>query len=389
MKRNSKIYIAGHKGMVGSALVRCLETIGFSNLIVRTHSELNLERQADVEAFFKSEKPEFVFLAAAKVGGIWANDTSPAEFIYNNLIIQTNMLHAAWRSKVKRLLFLGSSCIYPRECPQPIKEEYLLTDKLEPTNEPYAIAKIAGVKMCHAYNRQYDVQFIPVMPTNLYGPNDNYDLKSSHVLPALIRKFHLAKLAENGNWKNIERDEQIYGSVPNNFFANLVAISEHQGYSVPPSVIRNGPCAKHSAAVTLWGSGSPYREFLHVEDLADACVLLMNLSMEKIQSVLSQNFNPAKFFDRRHTVETQVQIRHSPLINIGYGKDVTIKELADTIKEIIGFKGELEWDHTKPDGIPRKLLEVSRINALGWKPKIPLVEGIESTYGAYSDQYMK
>ena len=375
--------------MVGSALVRCLEAEGFNNLIVRNHSELNLERQADVEAFFESEKPEFVFLAAAKVGGIWANDNFPAEFIYNNLIIQTNMLHAAWRSKVKRLLFLGSSCIYPRECPQPIKEEYLLTDKLEPTNEPYAIAKIAGVKMCHAYNRQYDTQFLPVMPTNLYGPNDNYDLRSSHVLPALIRKFHLAKLAKNGDWKNIQGDEQIYGSIPNNFLAKLVTISEHQGYSVPPSVIRNVPSAKHSAAVTLWGSGSPYREFLHVDDLADACVFLMELSMEKIQSLSSQNFNQAQFSDRSQTIEAQVQFRHSPLINIGYGKDVTIKELADTIKEIIGFRGEIEWDDTKPDGMPRKLLEVSRINALGWKPKISLVEGIESTYKVYSNQYVK
>jgi len=328
-------------------------------------------------------------LAAAKVGGIWANDNFPAEFIYNNLIIQTNMLHAAWRSKVKRLLFLGSSCIYPRKCPQPIKEEYLLTDKLEPTNEPYAIAKIAGVKMCHAYNRQYDTQFIPVMPTNLYGPNDNYDLRSSHVLPALIRKFHLAKLAKNGDWKNIQGDEQSCGSIPNNFLANLVAISQHQGYSVPPSVIRNVPSAKHSAAVTLWGSGSPYREFLHVDDLAYACVFLMNLTMEKIQSISSQKFSSAKFSSRNRSIEEHSESRNSPLINIGYGNDVTIRELADTIKEIIGFKGEIEWDETKPDGMPRKLLEISRINALGWKPKISLVEGIESTYKVYSDQYMK
>lgn len=373
--------------MVGSALVRYLEAEGFSNLIVRTHSELNLECQADVEAFFRSEKPEFVFLAAAKVGGIWANDTFPAEFIYNNLIIQTNVLHAAWKTSVKRLLFLGSSCIYPRECPQPIKEEYLLTDRLEPTNEPYAIAKIAGVKMCHAYNRQYDTQFIPVMPTNQYGPNDNYDLQSSHVLPALIRKFHLAKLAETGDWNNIQRDEQIHGQIPEAFLANLLAISERHGNSVPPSIMRNAPSSIRSAAVTLWGSGSAFREFLHVDDLADACFFLMNLSTEKIQSFSSQNFSQAKFPSGNRTFDERAALRNSSLINIGYGKDVTIKELGHTIKEIIGFKGELEWDNTKPDGMPRKLLDVGRINALGWKPKIPLVEGIESTYKGYTGKF--
>jgi GDP-L-fucose synthase len=326
MNKDSKIYVAGHTGLVGSALLRKLQSEGYTNIITSTHAELDLERQTEVESFFKEEAPGYVFLAAAKVGGILANDTYPAEFIYRNLAIQTNVIHAAWKMKVRRLLFLGSSCIYPRECPQPMKEDYMLTGPLEATNEPYATAKIAGVKMCEAYNRQYGTNFISVMPTNLYGPNDNFDLETSHVLPALIRKFHEAKVGVN--------DESVHPS----------PFTVHQS---PPPVV-------------IWGTGNPRREFLHVDDLADACLFLMNLEEEKFRSLLT--------------------LHRSPLINIGWGKDISIKELALLIKEIIGFEGEITFDTTKPDGTPRKLLDVSKISELGWRPKISLKEGLEGTY---------
>jgi GDP-L-fucose synthase len=301
MEKNSKIYIAGHNGMVGSAIKRKLQKEGYANLIVRSSKELDLRNQAEVARFFETEKPDYVFLAAAKVGGIIANSTYRAEFLYDNLMIQSNIIHNAYLNGVKKLLFLGSSCIYPKMAPQPLKEDSLLTGPLEPTNEPYAIAKIAGIKMCDAYRDQYGCNFISVMPTNLYGPNDNYDLNASHVLPALLRKVQEAK--------------------QNN-------------------------CNK----VTVWGTGKPRREFLHVDDLADACYFLM------------QNYN------------------EPGLINIGVGEDLTIAELAELIKNIVGFSGDIFYDTAKPDGTPRKLMDVSKLNSLGWKASISLTEGITKVY---------
>lgn len=301
MEKNSKIYVAGHRGMVGSAIVRRLQKGGFENLLLRTSKELDLRNQQETEDFFAAEKPDYVFLAAAKVGGILANNTYRAEFIYNNLMIQNNVIHHAWKNKVKKLMFLGSSCIYPKLAPQPLKEDYLLTGLLEPTNEPYAIAKIAGIKMCDAYRAEYGCDFISVMPTNLYGPNDNYDLKNSHVLPALIRKFHEAKVNQE------------------------------------PEVV-------------VWGTGTPLREFLHVDELADACLFLMD-----------------------HYDEPG-------LINIGTGKDLTIADLAGLVKEITGYSGKIVFDDSKPDGTPRKLLDVSKLNNLGWKSHLGLKEGIRSVY---------
>lgn len=333
-----RCYIAGHTGLVGSALVRKLKEKGFSNLITRSHAELDLTRQSDVEAFMQAEKPEYVFLAAAKVGGILANNTYPAEFIYTNLAIQTNIIHAAWKTGVKRLLFLGSSCIYPRDCSQPMKEEYLLTGPLEPTNEPYAVAKIAGIKMCQSYNRQYGTNYIAVMPTNLYGPNDNFDLETSHVLPAMIRKFHLAKLAVNGNQEEIKKDQACFGPIPKDM------------------------AMANPAVVSLWGSGTPCREFLYVDDVADACVFIMNLNEKNFAFLLAS--------------------RPPALINIGSGREISIKELALLIKDIIGFEGNLIFDKTRPDGTLQKLLDVSRLTALGWKPKISLKNGIRSTYNS-------
>lgn len=304
MDKNSKIYVAGHRGLVGSAIVRNLKEKGYLNIIGRTHAELDLTNQVAVREFFKEEKPEYVFLAAAKVGGINANNTYPADFIYENLMIQNNIIKSAHDFKIKKLLFLGSSCIYPKNCPQPIKEEYLLSGYLEPTNEAYALAKISGLKMCQFYKKQYGDNFISVMPTNLYGPNDNYDLENSHVLPALIRKFHEAK-------------------------------------------VNNNPC------VEVWGSGKPLREFLHVDDIADACVFLM------------ENYDGDEFF------------------NVGTGKEVSIKELAEMIKEIVDYKGEIRFDESKPDGTPRKLLDVSRIKQVGWSYKVELYGGIKYTYEHY------
>jgi GDP-L-fucose synthase len=342
MDKNSKIFVAGHKGLVGSAFVRRLQKEGCLNMILRSHAQLDLERQAEVEAFFEKERPEYVFMAAAKVGGIHANSTYPAEFVYNNIAIQTNIIHSAWKTEVKRVLFLGSSCIYPRECPQPMKEEHLLTGPLEATNEPYAIAKIAGIKMCEAYNREYGTSFLAAMPTNLYGPNDNFDIENSHVLPALIRKFHLAVLAAEGKQDKIKKDERIYGSIPGH---NPVL----------------------PASVTIWGSGKPFREFLHVDDLADACVFLMNLE--------ERAFAPL------------VAAGRTPLINIGFGNEITIKDLAELVRKIVGFRGEMRFDSSKPDGTSRKLLDVSRMKALGWQPATSLAEGIRSTYEFYLKRY--
>lgn len=314
MDLNAKIYIAGHRGLVGSALVRKLQSDGYNNLILRTSKELNLLDQQATAVFFATEKPEYVFLAAAKVGGILANDTYPAQFIYENLQIQNNIIHQSYLNGVKKLLFLGSSCIYPRDCPQPMKEEYLLTGLLEKTNEPYALAKIAGIKMCQSYNRQYGTNFIAVMPTNLYGPGDNFDLKNSHVLPALIRKFHEAKMAG-------------------------------------------------AKEVVAWGTGSVRREFLYVDDMADGCVFLMN------------NFNPTK----EQNEEGEI------FVNLGIGEDVTIKDLAESVKKVVGFEGEIVWDSSKPDGTPRKLLEMSKMHNLGWKHKVKLEEGIKNSYEAYKN----
>ena len=313
MDRNARIYVAGHRGMAGSAIVRRLQAAGFNNIVARTHGELDLIDQRATREFFQAEKPDFVFLAAAKVGGIVANNAYPADFIQQNLAIQTNVIHEAWRSKVKRLLFLGSSCIYPRDCPQPIKEEYLLTGPLEPTNRPYAIAKIAGVEMCSAYNRQYGTQFLAAMPTNLYGPGDNYDLETSHVLPALIRKIHEAKQRKAGEY-------------------------------------------------VVWGTGQPRREFLYSEDMADACVMLMSLPDGEFQALIDS---------------------YPPLVNVGCGRDQTIAELAALVARVVGFEGGFRFDTSKPDGTPRKLLDVSRILQLGWKPQVGMEEGIRLAYRAF------
>jgi GDP-L-fucose synthase len=302
---DAKIYVAGHRGMVGSAIVRQLEVKGYNNIVTRTHGQLDLLNQKAVFAFLAEEQPDYIFIAAAKVGGIQANNTYRADFIYQNLAIEANLIHGAHLAGVQRLCFLGSSCIYPRDCAQPIKEEYLLTGPLEPTNEPYAIAKIAGIKLCESYNAQYGRHYVSAMPTNLYGPNDNYDLANSHVLPALIRKAHEAKLAGNQD-------------------------------------------------LVIWGSGTPKREFLYVDDMADACVFLM-----------------------------ENNINHG-IYNVGTGSDVTIRELAEAVMSVVGFEGGVVFDQTKPDGTPRKLLDVSRLKALGWQAKIPLIEGIALTYAAAS-----
>src|SRR3990172_10596546 len=307
MKPDSRVYVAGHRGLVGSAIVRRMQAGGYSDIIRRTHTELDLTDQRAVNEFFENEKPQFVFIAAAKVGGIYANNTYRADFLYQNLMIESNLIHASYRHGVKKLLFLGSSCIYPKLAPQPMKEEHLLTGLLEPTNEPYAIAKIAGIKMCDAYNRQYSTNFMSVMPTNLYGLGDNYDLNNSHVLPALIRKCHEAKLASQ-------------------------------------------------SSVVIWGTGTPKREFLYSEDLADACVYLM----EKCNATDIGEF-----------------------INIGTGKEITIRELAELVAVVVGFKGKLAFDTSKPDGTPRKLLDVSRLLALGWRPKTGFREGVARAYGDY------
>ena len=307
MNKQAKIYIAGHRGLVGSALVRKFQELGYDNLILKTRSELNLLNQQEVADFFAVEKPEYVFLAAAKVGGIGANSTYPADFVYENMMIQTNIIHAAYKNNTKKLLFLGSSCIYPKMAEQPIKEESLLTGELEPTNDAYAIAKIAGIKMCQAYNKQYGTNYISVMPTNLYGPNDNFDLEKSHVFPALVRKFHEAKINKE-------------------------------------------------AEVVVWGTGTPIREFLYVDDLAEACIYLMN------------NYNDDK------------------IVNIGTGVGVTIRELAESIAKVVGYEGKLVFDTSKPDGTPIKINDVSYLNSLGWQAKTDLLSGIEKTYNWYKSK---
>lgn len=351
MNLESRVFVAGHRGLVGSALVRNLRQRGYENLLARTHGELDLTDQTAVEAFFAAEKPDYVFLAAARVGGIHANNTYPAEFIRDNLAIQTNIIHAAWRHQVKRLLFLGSSCIYPKLAPQPLKEESLLTGPLEPTNRPYALAKIAGIEMCWAYNRQYRTQFLAAMPTNLYGPGDNYSLLNSHVIPALIRKFHLAKLAAGRHWTVIERDQTAHGPIPPDLKQQLLE-------TCTPNL---APC------VTVWGTGTPRREFMYSEDMADACVFLMNLPDAQFQSLLAQDRNDGL----------------APLVNIGVGHDLTIRELAMAVKEVVGFDGALEFDADKPDGTPRKLMDVGRLNGMGWQAGTALRQGLAAAYADY------
>lgn len=378
MKKDSRIYIAGHHGMVGSAIHRNLLAKGYTNFILRTFDELDLTRQADVEAFFEQEKPDYVFVAAAKVGGIVANNTYRAQFIYENLMIQNNIIHAAYLNKVKKLLFLGSSCIYPKNAPQPLKEEYLLTGLLEETNEPYAIAKIAGIKMCENYYRQYGCDFISVMPTNLYGPNDNYDLEKSHVLPALIRKMHLGKCLEQGDWDAIRKDlnkrpiEGIDGTateeqilqILSNYGINVGNVEEFKSSNVKDNTNLSTlqPLNLSTVSVQLWGTGQVYREFLHVDDMADACVHIMqNVSGEKLYTELKQTH-----------------------INIGTSVDLSIRQLAETVKQEVSFEGELEWDPSKPDGTFKKQLDVSLLKNIGWRQKIKLQKGIKSVYSKYN-----
>ena len=357
MKITDKIFVAGGTGMVGSAIIRKLISSGYKNLVSNyykkkpitnyesriTYVPLNLIRQADVEAFFDRERPDYVFLAAAKVGGILANSTYKAEFIYDNIMIAANVIHSAYKNGVKKLLNLGSSCIYPKLAPQPMKEDYLLTGLLEPTNEPYAIAKISAIKLCRYYNEQYGSDFVSVMPTNLYGPDDNFNLETAHVPPALIRKFHLAQLLHEKKYDAIKKDLQKY---PIGFNLNL-------NLDLNLVLEKIGVTSDH---VKLWGSGKPYREFLYVDDLADACVFLM------------ENYSHREIGE---------------FMNIGTGSDITIKGLADLVAETVGFKGRIELDSTKPDGMPRKLLDVSKIKALGWDAKISLKEGIRKTYEWY------
>jgi GDP-L-fucose synthase len=368
MDKSSKIYVAGHKGMVGSAITRNLVSKGYTNLVFTPFPPYDLTDQKTVADFFKNEKPEYVILAAAKVGGILANNTYRAQFIYENLMIQNNIIHQSYVNGVKKLLFLGSSCIYPKECPQPIKEEYLLTGELEYTNEPYAIAKIAGIKMCESYNIQYNTNFISVMPTNLYGPNDNFNLETSHVLPAILRKMHLGKCLENGDWDSIKKDLKKYpieGISDISGEKEILDILKKCGIEIINS--DKGKSSLNNVSITLWGTGKVYREFLHVDDVADACVFLMNNVDYK--DMISQEASEKK------------QIRNSH-VNIGTGKDFTIKELAELIKDIVGFRGKLNWDASKPEGTPRKLLDVSKINNMGWKEKIRLEEGVKMIFNS-------
>ncbi len=360
MNKNAKIYIAGHRGLVGSAILKNLDAKGYTNFVVRKHSELDLTDTAAVAQFFKTENPEYVFLAAAKVGGIVANNTYRADFIYENLMIQNNVIHQSYVHGVKKLMFLGSTCIYPKNCPQPMKEEYLLTDTLEYTNEPYAIAKIAGIKMCESYNLQYGTNFISVMPTNLYGPNDNFDLEKSHVLPALIRKIHLGKALEEGNWETIRKDldllpiEDVNGSADKGKILTVI-----QQYGIKKT--------EDNVKIEIWGSGTPMREFLWSEDMADACVFLME----------NRNFK-----DCYNPKDKEVRNTH---INIGTGEDISIKDLALMIKETVGFKGELYYNTDKPDGTLKKLTDVSKLHDLGWRHTVDLDEGIRGIYLWYSE----
>jgi GDP-L-fucose synthase len=367
MKKSSKIYIAGHQGMVGSAIHRCLIDKGYHNFTLRTLDELDLTRQTEVEAFFEKEKPEYVILAAAKVGGIMANNTYRAQFIYENLMIEANIIHQAYLHGVKKLLFLGSSCIYPKNAPQPLKEEYLLTGELEQTNEPYAIAKIAGIKLCESYYRQYGCNFLSVMPTNLYGPNDNYNLETSHVLPALIRKMHLGKCLEQNDWAAIRKDldkrpiESINGANSKQEILNILA-----KYGIQSHLTSH---ISH-LTITLWGTGKVFREFMHVDDMAAACVTVLE-ELNVVDLVT------------RHASRVTGEVSPVTFLNIGTGEDQTIAEIALLIKSVVGFTGEIHWDSSKPDGTLKKLMDVSNLRALGVTKFISLEEGIKSVYRQY------
>jgi len=338
LPKSAAIYVAGHHGMVGSAIVRRLQAEGYPRIITRTHPELDLIDQRAVKEFFRGEKIDAVFMAAARVGGIHANNTYRADFIYENLMVECNVIQAAFEYGVERLLFLGSSCIYPRSCPQPMREEYLLSGYLEPTNEPYAVAKIAGIKLCESYNRQHGTHYRSVMPTNLYGPNDGFDLENSHVLPAMLRKFHLAKLAGQADWEGIRRDEERFGPIPQDVREAL-------------------------PGMRLWGTGASRREFLHVDDMAAACVFVMQLSDNQYRHACAGG-----------------EVSH---LNVGCGKDNSIIELSAIIKNAVGSEGEVTWDSSRPDGMPKKLLDVSRLSGLGWSPQIDLVDGVRLTYDWY------
>ncbi len=348
MNSHEKIFVAGHRGMVGSAIVRRLHGIGCDNIVTRSHAELDLTDQAAVRLFFQTEKVDRVVLAAAKVGGINANNVYRAEFIYVNLMIQANVIHQAFQAGVQNLLFLGSSCIYPQLAPQPIQEDYLLTGPLEPTNEPYAIAKIAGIKMCESYNRQYGTCYRSVMPTNLFGPEDNYHLENSHVIPAMLRKYHLAKLAMDGNVAAIIADEKHYGPIPQD-------IRQALGFRSDTKCLDKD----HQPRVILWGTGSPRREFMHVDDMAAACLHVMNLDQAHFTGD-----NPS-------------------FLNVGTGEDITIRQTAELIAELVGFTGKTEYNAAQPDGTPRKLLDTTRINTLGWQPRFTLREGLGDAYASY------
>lgn len=359
MTKDSKIFIAGHKGLVGSSIYGLLQEQGYTQLIVKSRDELNLLDCVAVEEFFATSRPEYVFLAAAKVGGIAANNTYRADFIYENLAIQNHIIYNAYKYKVKKLLFLGSSCIYPKAAPQPMREDCLLSSELEYTNEPYAIAKIAGIKMCESFALQYGCDFISVMPTNLYGNNDNFNLQTSHVLPALLRKIHLAKLLREGNMAGVEQDVGLKGEALKSFL--------HQ-FGI------------NAQSVEIWGSGKPRRELLHVSDMAEACVFAMhNLSFSQLAKMSLDTS-----LDSEAKAPTQVRNTH---LNVGYGSDVSIAELAHLVREIVGFEGELVFNTSKPDGTFQKLMDSSKLNALGWQPKISLKEGIKSVYANYCQKY--
>lgn len=361
LNKQSKIFVAGHRGMVGSAIIRNLTANGYVHLICRDRSELDLTNQAAVNDFFKNESIDVVLLAAARAGGILANNTYRAEFIYQNLMIQSNVIHGAYRAGIEKLLFLGSSCIYPKQCPQPMKETHLLSGYLEPTNAPYAISKIAGIIQCDSYNRQYGTRYRVLMPTNLYGINDNYDLFNSHVLPALIRKFHLAKLSAERNTEAILEDEARFGPIPEDFKRTLL------------NKQRTSNNIQEMPRVTLWGSGTPKREFLHADDLAEAIRFVMNMSDGQYEQICELESDGP----------TELRMPH---LNLGSGKDRTIKELAETIKHTIGFSGEINWDLSKPDGPQRKLLDSTRLFNAGWRPKIGLKDGISAAYEWYKSQ---
>ena len=373
MNLSSRIYVAGHTGLVGSAITNCLKKKGYENLILRNLNELDLTNQKAVELFFQSEKPEYVFIAAALVGGIMANNTFRADFIYQNIMIQSNIIHSAWKNNVKKLLFLGSTCIYPKNAPQPLKEEYLLTSPLEFTNEPYAIAKIAGLKMCESFNLQYKTNFISVMPTNLYGPGDNFDLEKSHVLPALMRKIYLGKCLEDNNWDDIRKNlnknpiEKITGNSEKN---TIIKILEKYGIKVKNTDSKISSDTKNQVEVNVWGTGTPLREFMYSLDMAEACVYIMeNIDIEDIMKM-----NPS---DEKSDI-------HAPhFINIGTGEEISIKDLALKIKKITGFNGQIVFDPSKPDGTMRKTIDITLLKQLGYKHKLDLEEGLKASFSSY------